>query len=169
MEIYLSATVAKCFLDDRIIKPDEVAVLRVMASHKTAVIKRETDLLSDEELRRHSDLAAAAILEELTIWHGHGCFERELRSKVWNLMDSRFVAKWKYVTDPHGEKKRIIRMRMTIRGFQDWFAHLEENSSPTAARLSQRLVASETACHTDWIIITIDVEEEEIATKNENN
>ena len=47
---------------------------------------------------------------------------------------------------------------MTLRGFQDWFAYVEENYAGTASRLSQRIVCSEAACHKGWIILTIDVE-----------
>ena len=53
---------------------------------------------------------------------------------------------------------RIIRMRMCIRGFQDWFAHEHDTFAGTVTRLSQKLVASEAACHPGWIIATIDVE-----------
>ena len=49
-------------------------------------------------------------------------------------------------------------MRMTIRDFQDWFAHLDENYSATASRQSQRIVCSECACHPEWLLVTIDVE-----------
>ena len=50
---------------------------------------------------------------------------------------------------------------MTIRGFMDWYGSDTENYSGTASRLSQRLIASEFACHAakdDWILVTIDVE-----------
>ena len=49
-------------------------------------------------------------------------------------------------------------MRLTLRGFQDLFAHLHETYSGTASRLSQRILCSEAACHSDWILVTIDVE-----------
>ena len=61
--------------------------------HKTAVIQRETDLLTPEELNQHADLAAATMLEELKVWEGPGCFRRQWKRYAYNVMDSRFVAK----------------------------------------------------------------------------
>ena len=52
------------------------AVLNVYAAVETAVIKRDTDLLSNEGASRLSEEVAAAILEERTIWVKHQCFER---------------------------------------------------------------------------------------------
>jgi hypothetical protein len=72
-------------------------------------------------------------------------------------MDSRNVNKWKFVTDENGNKKRIIRCRMALRGFKDRDADLLETYAGTAARLSQRLIASEAACHPEWEFMTIDV------------
>ena len=71
---------------------------------------------------------------------------------------SRYVLKWKWINDAEGKSKRIIRARMAIRGFQDWLAFQEANFSPTASRLSQKLICSETACHDDWIMVTVDIE-----------
>ena len=160
IELAYTRGMAKCILDDHLMSDDEVVVCKtyLAGGAKKAVIERDTDLLTPDELVKHRPLAEAAIFEELTIWVKYAVFARHPRHGTQNIMTSRFVAKWKWIVCPNGEKKRIIRMRMAVRGFQDWFAHLEENYSPTAARLSQRLVASETACHTDWIIITIDVE-----------
>ena len=53
---------------------------------------------------------------------------------------------------------RLIRCRMALRGFKEWLAHHLETYAGTARRASQRLVASETACHPEWISATIDVE-----------
>ena len=78
------------------------------------MIQRETDLLTPDELRQHKDLADAAILEELTVWPEHRCFDRQKKQDAYNVMDSRFVAKWKIIIE-HGKRKRIIRMRMALR------------------------------------------------------
>ena len=72
-------------------------------------------------------------------------------------MTSKFVAKCKQIT-VNGQPKWIIRMRMTLRGFQDWNAHLYETYAGTASRLSQKVVCSEVACRPGWTIATLDVE-----------
>ena len=75
-------------------------------------------------------------------------------------MTSKYVPKWKMITHPNGTTTWVIRMRLTLRGFQDWFAHLCETYAGTATRQSQRLVASECAArhHDDWVLVTVDVD-----------
>ena len=72
-------------------------------------------------------------------------------------MDSRNVNKWKWISDDHGNKKRIIRVRMALRGFKDRDADTLETYAGTADRTSQRLLTSEAANHPDWMFMTIDV------------
>ena len=127
--------------------------------HRGAVIQRDTDIFTNAELAAHRPAVEAAILEELTIWVKYSTFARRRKTAArQNIMTSRFVAKWKYVTDAQGQRKSIARVRMTIRGFQDWFAHLDENYSGTASRQSQKLVCSECACHPEWLMVTLDIE-----------
>ena len=75
-----------------------------------------------------------------------------------NVLTSRFVAKWKIVEDVIGKKTRIIRMRLVLRGFQDYFAHLRERYSGTASRNSQKLLCSRCACMPGFIVATFDIE-----------
>ena len=162
VELAFSRGMTKVIADDENMHDDEVCVLQVFAAsplNKKTVIERDTDILTAEEMIKHKTAIEAAILEELTIWVKYGTFKRVCR-KPWkqNIMTSRFVAKWKWVEDSNGTKRRIIRMRMTIRGFQDWFAHLDDNFSATATRQSQKLICSECACHPDWVMVTIDIE-----------
>ena len=108
--------------------------------------------------KKNTHLVGPAILEELTIWNKFGVVNIALKTHGMNVMTSRYVAKWKITIGPDGERKKILRLRLTTRGFQDWFAHLDDNYAGTASRLSQRLVASEVACHPGWIIVTVDIE-----------
>ena len=71
-------------------------------------------------------------------------------------MDSRNVLKWKFIVDEQGNKKRIIRCRMALRGFKDRDADILETYAGTAGRTSQRLLTSEAANHIDWEFLTID-------------
>ena len=99
------------------------------------------------------------------------CFEMCDYAKAENIMTSRYVAKWKFVkassvdkgyaidattTKREDGKVRVIRMRMTLRGFKDWDALMLETYSGTAKRLSQKLVASEAATR-GWAMAAIDI------------
>ena len=159
VEVYYSEEMSRCLFDMPGLEPGtHVTVLIYAAGPAKAVVQRDDDLLTKEELKQHKAAVEAAILEELRIWHKHGAFKRHKRRAGMNIMTSRFVAKWKFVTDEHGNRRRIIRMPLVLRGFQDWFAYLQENYAGTASRLSQRIVNSEVACHPDWILVTIDIE-----------
>ena len=158
VELWFSRDMAKCFIDDSHFSHGDVAVLQVLlAGTKQAVVKRETDLLTPDELRAHAKEVAAAILEELTIWVKYSCFERRPKKGARNVMDSRYVAKWKMIKGPSGTLICIIRMRMALRGFKDIDAASLLTYSATAARASQRIIASETACHPDWIYVAVDI------------
>ena len=79
------------------------------------------------------------MLEELIIWVKYNCFHMRPKKGVRNLMDSRNVNKWKYVTDENFNKKRIIRRRRALRGFKDRDAELLEtrvDSCPTITTLN---------------------------------
>ena len=67
------------------------ATLQAHTAAKAAVIKRDTDLLTKEEVSRLSREVSAAILEELTIWVKYKCFERRPLKGAHNVMDSRHV------------------------------------------------------------------------------
>ena len=49
-------------------------------------------------------------------------------------------------------------MRLVLRGFMDWEAFSIDTFSGTAKRQSQRILASEAACHPDWILASMDVD-----------
>eukprot|EP00959_Pyramimonas_sp_CCMP1952_P048887 1021389-Pyramimonas_sp.AAC.1 len=85
------------------------AAPNVHAAVKTAVIKRDTDLLTKEEVPRLSQEVAAAILEELTIWVKHKCFERRPVRGARSVIDSRHVFKWKHRKTSEGKMVCIIR------------------------------------------------------------
>ncbi|CAE8594372.1 unnamed protein product [Polarella glacialis] len=153
VEFYFTRDMAKCVLDDSNMSVDEVVVMQVLlAGVKQAVIKRLTDVLTPTELKQNFKEVQAAILEELRIWVKYNCFERTPRAGARNILDSRYVAKWKFV-----DGKRIIRMRMAMRGFKDWDADSINSYAGTASRASQKVLSSEVACHPDWVMISIDI------------
>ena len=61
-------------------------------------------------------------------------------------MTSRDVAKWKWVY-ANESWKRVIRMRLVLRGFMDLEAANIDTFAGTTKRQSQRILASEAACH----------------------
>ena len=135
------------------------ARLRVyVAGPKKAVIDRDTDLLTPEEFQKHAREVSAAVLEELKVWHDHACFRRRPRRGARNVLDCRWVGKWKRVkhkTDP-SQTVRVIRMRLTLRGFKDVDADTITTYAGTSSRLSQRVIVSEAAIR-GWAIEALDV------------
>ena len=145
--------------------------LRIYPAVKRAVVERDDDILTPNELQQHKKLVLAGIREELISWIKHKCFERKPRRLARNILDVRWVAKWKFVkassvdkgyaidattTKREDGKVRVIRMRMTLRGSKDWDALMLETYSGTAKRLSQKLVASEAATR-GWAMAAIDI------------
>ena len=158
VELWFSREFSKVIGDDSQLGPDETYVLRSYASgFRNAVIQRDSDLLTPEEIKSHATEVGAASLEELRIWDRYGCFARTPRKHAHNVMDSRFVSKWKLIKNEAGQEKRIIRMRLALRGFKDLQADELEAHSATASRQSQRCLCSEAACHPDWMFIALDI------------
>jgi hypothetical protein len=133
----------------------DVHEVRVYASgYRNSVIRRENDVLTPAEIREHSLEVASAIREELTIWHKYGCFARVPRRGARNLLDSRFVTKFKILPDG----KKIIRARLAIRGFKDEAADEIQTYSAVASRTSQRILVSECAARKgEWELLTLDI------------
>ena len=155
MELYLDQGVREAFLSfneessgDYVAGGPWTAVLNVYAAVKTAVIKRDADLLSNEEVSRLSEEVAAAIFEELTIRVKYERFERRPLKGARNVMDSRRVFEWKHRKGPEGKTVRITRCRAALRGFRDMGAGALDTSAGTAKRASQRLLSSEAARRT---------------------
>ena len=154
--LYLENDVAYAFIGH--VPEDQQAALHIYATTvKTTVIKRDTDLVTKEEEVTHWKKLQAAMLDELKIWVKYKCFHMRLKEGVRNLMDSRNVNKWKWIVDDKGQKKRIIRVRMALRGFKDRDADTLETYAGTAGRTSQRILTSEAANHPEWEFRTIDV------------
>ena len=138
--------------------PDETVYFKVQQPGiKKAVIERDTDLLTKAEELEHKEELAAAILKELQTWQHYKCFSRRPRQAARNVIDSRWVLKWKWVKMPDGKDRRVIRARLCVRGFKDIDAGNLESYAGTAQRYSQRLVVSE-AVRRGWDISTADVE-----------
>ena len=150
VQLYVDHNMEKHFMDlpDHA-RADQVTICVYQGGSKTVVIKRDTDVLTKDEEIKFVQLLNEAMKEELKIWIKYKCFHMRLKKGAYNIMDSRNVNKWKWVIDDKGGKKRIIRVRLALRGFKDKDADSIETLAGTAARLSQRLLTSEAACHKD--------------------
>ena len=92
------------------------------------------------------------------IWIAHKCFSRRPRKGAKNILDIRWVGKWKKIkskTDPN-KLVRIIRMRLTLRGFKDREADQILTFAGTSSRTSQKLLVSEAVVR-GWPTVTLDV------------
>ena len=81
---------------------------------KRTVVERDNNILSIDEARQHSAAVSKAMLDELQRWSNLKAFERMPKALANNVVDSRWVLKWKEVGG-----KRIIHARLVVRGFKD--------------------------------------------------
>ena len=145
----------------------EVVVLRVATKEGTrrAVVQRDDDTLTAEEKVKHRREVEAAMLAELKTWAKFGCISRKSRRDAKNIIDCRWVLKWKWdfdavsVSDSHKAKaqtRRVIRARLTVRGFKDLDKGFIDTYAGTSQRYSQRIICSEAVCN-GWRLATTDI------------
>eukprot|EP00438_Fugacium_kawagutii_P025194 Skav218080 [mRNA] locus=scaffold3382:13254:23272:- [translate_table: standard] len=157
-ELLILPQLSNCFGDAQILQDDEMFTIKVYNTvSKVEVVKRASDILSKDELLKHKDKVEAAILDELKIWDGYGCFKMVPRKGAHNIIDSRFVAKWKVKDTSRPYESRVIRMRMALRGFKEWCADSLDTYAATGSKVSQRLLLSEAACHPTWSFLSLDI------------
>ena len=125
-------------------------------TRKKQVVSTDSDLLTPDEKRQHHKEVQAAMQAELATWHKHRCFERRSRKRARNIIDCRWVLKWKVIIGPSGSRQRTIRARLTVRGFKDRDADNLESYAGTSTRWSQRIVASQAVVR-GWRIVSADV------------
>ena len=160
VELCVSDNMAPAILDEcQDLSPGEIATVRVYISDKVkrTVVVKEDDLLTKAEIQKHEGEVAAATKKEILTWLENDCFEMCLLKDAKNIMTSRYVAKWKWVME-NGTWIRIIRMRRVLRGFMDTEAFSLDTYSGTAKRTSQRILASEAACHPNFIIASLGID-----------
>ena len=131
---------------------DEYYVVRVYPSGvKQTVVERKDNILSREEALQHEKACNQAMLDELKRWLNLGAFERVSKKHASNVIDARWVLKWKMV---NGE--RIIHARLCVRGFKDLQAAQLSTFAGTTTRWGQRLVNS-VAAQYGWPLFIADV------------
>ena len=116
-----------------------------------AVIEREMNILTFEEALAHVEECTQAMRDELLRWQKLNSFERYPRSLATNVLDSRWVLKWKMV-----DGKRSIKARLTVRGYKDLQGSELKTQASTATRWGQRIVCM-VAVQNDWTLFSADV------------
>ena len=105
------------------------------------VVEREDALRTPEETNEHWPAVLTAMYEELQTWVKYGCISRKPRNQARNIIDVKWVKKWKFEqaarsvedsrTKGPADTKRIIRARLTVRGFKDLDAKGLDNYAST--------------------------------------
>ena len=136
----------------RELKKDELNVVRIfMSGQKQTVVEREQNILSSDEAQQHEKACTQAMYYDIMRWHTLGAFKRMPRKLATNVIDARWVLKWKLVAG-----KRIIQARLVVRGFKDLQAAQLSTFAGTTSRWGQRIVNS-VAVQRGWQLFTADV------------
>ena len=108
------------------------------------------------EVNQHRSEVKAPTLQELNAWSKYKCFSRRPREGARNIINCRWVRKWKYEYPTVGAQAstqntntqaiKVIRARLTVRGFKDVEARDIDNYAGSSQRYSQRMPVSEAAC-----------------------
>ena len=154
VEMYVSHEISNWFAETETECTKESFQVQIFASEeiKRTVIRRETDIVTPEEMTQYKDMIDAATVAEYRTLEKYKCFKRIPKSEAEVLIDARFVAKWKFVDGVRG-----IRMRMALRGFREPHGPEEQNYSGTAHRASQKALVSLAACDKHWRFLSADV------------
>ena len=76
--------------------PDEVLKVRqYLSGQKQVVVERDDGNVTPAELKQHWPEVLSAIQKELETWVEHNCISRKKRSEARNVIDVRWVYKWK--------------------------------------------------------------------------
>ena len=158
-EMLVLPQLTNCFIgSQQHLQTDDTLSIRIYNTvTKAEVVKRASDILTKEEIIENQEAVNAAIVEEFKVWTKYECFKMVPRRGAENIIDSRFVCKWKVKDPTRPYESRIIRMRMALRGFKEWCADSLDTYAATGSKISQRLLLSETACHPDWSFLSIDI------------
>eukprot|EP00971_Amphidinium_carterae_P298645 5933160-Amphidinium_carterae.2 len=109
--------------------------------------ERDDDVLTTKELEENSVQVKDEMLDELKRWcTEYKVCERRSRASSRNIIDIRWVIKWKYKLSSTGSRSRGIRARLTVRGFKDMSAE-----GATFSAIATRLA------HRNWELASLDV------------
>ena len=112
---------------------------------------KRISILTYEEARAQASACCQAMREELQRWIDLHAFERAPLGTARNLIDARWVLKWKVV-----DGVRRIKARLTVRGFRDSQGPALSTFSATTSRWGQRLIVS-MAVQRRWTLFSCDI------------
>ena len=152
----------------QVLRPDEQLVLKVETnSTRRAVVQRDDDVLSPQQVNEHWPEIEGAMLKELQTWAKLQCFSRKPKTEARNVIDTRWVYKFKYeeqtvdatkagFQNSSATAKRTIRARLTVRGFKDADKWDIDRYAGTSTRGSQKLIVSEAVLR-GWVLCAADI------------
>ena len=152
IEIELPYYMARLTKEFEHIKPDEILIY-VINKKKGIVkkmIKKSYDALTPQDIKENAAMVREACLAEVRAFQDNKTYEVADKSSCSNVCTSRWVLRWKLV-----DGKRIVKARLTIRGFQDMQDNMSTYAS-TASRWTQRLVLS-VAVQRLWRLFVADI------------
>ena len=121
--------------------------------------------LAASEVNAHCKYIEAAMIRELITWAQYKCFSRKRRREAKHIIDCRWVLKWSWDkpttdaqqnTQHNTQARRVIRARLTVRGFKDIDKGYIDNYAGTSQGYSQRLLVSEAVLR-GWDLCTADI------------
>ena len=156
-ELVFTARTAKYVAGERRkLREDEELVCMYEHGKPGMVIERVNNIMTHEEALKNADGCKASMLQELGRWAKHKAWRRMPRKQDSNLLQSRWVLKWKDIADSSGQKQRNIKARLVVQGFRDRQA--VERYSGTTTRWGQRMVLI-VAKQRSWHLVSADVSE----------
>ena len=136
----------------RPLEPDEELVMMYEAgSEVKAVIQRVNNVLTHAEALENAEKCRSAMILELQRWNKHKAWVRSPRKLARNLLQSRWVLKWKEIN-----KQRQVKGRLVVQGFRD--RQEVSNFAGTTSRWGQRAVLI-IATQYNWPLVSADVSE----------
>ena len=137
-------------------KSGEIALLQTGPNAvRQAVVKRDDDILTAEQIKQHWPEIQKAMIKELQTWAKLKCFSRRPRQGTRNIIDVRWVIKFKWETPTKVKPRnggrpaqapqpiRTIRARLIVRGFKDSERGDIDRYAGTCTKCSQKLIVSE--------------------------
>ena len=122
------------------IDQDSVGCWVVGGTEPQALIEKDLPMLTPSEMEKYKPQVHAACLEELREWIRLCGLTRRPRRTANNIVDMRWVVKWKLI-----DGKRAVRCRMPARDFKDKMKEDVDAYSGTASRWGQRAVTATAA------------------------
>ena len=107
------------------------------------VVQRDDANLTSDDAKNHWDEVASAIQKELETWVEMQCISRRDRHGARNVIDVRWVFKWRHEvvareatssTSTAPIQRRSVRARLCLRGFKD----MQKDAVASYAGTSQR-------------------------------